>query len=366
MRRIFAYGLALSILLVFLYFYLTRANEVIGDPTARVHLASTEAGNYRLMRAGKPFIVRGASGISELSLLSDYGGNTIRVYRPDSLAAALAGAERHGLAVVADIPLPAYSKYGGDQAAQLLEMTASVTALVDRYRNHPSLLFWVLGNETFTEGVDADYVRAYNALLQAVRSVDAEHPVSTTLVLHQMVDLQLGPVRPDVDFYCFNVFGNLARVERLSRWLTLRWSGPYLISEWSYNGPWEAPTTPWGAPMEPPANKKAEQISERYHRSITAEPGGRLLGSLAFYWGRKYEQTPTWFSYFGRAGEISPMAFALRNCWGQTQDSFPGPAIDHLRMEVQADLQNVLLQGGGEASVELRYLEPPREKYTVA
>ncbi|WP_157974283.1 glycoside hydrolase family 2 TIM barrel-domain containing protein [Lewinella sp. IMCC34183] len=334
--------------------------------TGRVHLAFTDTTGYTLVRDGRAFTVRGVAGTGHLDLLKEYGGNTIRAYHPDSLANLLDKADRLGLAVIADLPLPRFRGESRGASAEMRALQDSLVGVVERFRNHPALLCWMVGNELFESGFDVDYLRAYTDVVAAVRLADPDHPVSTTLVPHQFVGIQLSRRSIGVDFLSFNVFGNFKTLEDLMFWSYPVWRGPYLISEWSYNGPWESQTTTWRAPLEPPGPTKTDHLRGRYERRVTASADHtRVLGSLAFYWGNKYERTPTWFSMFSETGEVSEMAFELGNLWRDRTTPFPGPRVNYLLLGGQGSNDEILLPAGRTMTATVDYRTPPDSSYSA-
>src|SRR5690606_27952295 len=93
------------------------------------------------------------------------------------------------------------------------------------------------------------------------------------------------------------------------------WRGPYLITEWGIDGPWEGtPQTPWGAWIEPTSTTKAAQYRQRYRQQMPINDRG-FLGSLIFYWGQKQETTHTWFSLFDEHGNKTEAVAAAEEIW---------------------------------------------------
>lgn len=330
-----------------------------------VFVRHTDSIGYTLVRNGKPFRVRGASGAGYAEQLAAYGGNTLRVYHPDSLAWILDEAERLGLAVAADLPLPPFQWLDPDPVGQLKASRSEVETIVTRYRDHPALLYWTLGNEVFGAGYTDEYLEAYNELAEYVGELDPFHPVSTAIIPHQLLDLKMGFHQVDVDFISLNIFGNLSNFHRNKRLFSLIWNGPYLFSEWGSNGHWEVERTLWQAPIEPTSTSKADQIRRHYQDKIAAVEDGRLLGDLVFYWGQKHEKTPTWFGFFGRDGEISEMAHTTKNLWLGKDEAFPGPRIDYLLLDGRGAPSSILLPAAQQVTVRSVLLSPLDDKAWV-
>lgn len=307
------------------------------------------------MRNGIPFNVVGASGNGHLAELKSSGGNTIRIYEPDSLPAILDKAEQLGLAIVADLPLPEYSGSGDGfygVPARSDSIIASIIRIVAKHKHHPALLCWILGNEiNYTPGDDT-FKNDYDALIAAIRKEDPDHPIGTTLVSHQLIKMHLSPRSTGLDFVGLNIFGSLRYFETRKNWFRVAWTGPYLFTEWGNNGPWESEETVWGAPLEPPSAKKAELLRERYREDVVTQTDGRCLGNLVFYWGQKQERTHTWFSLFSEDGLKSQVCHELENIWKETDERYTGMAINYLLLEGKGAPANLVFKPGAEVGAK--------------
>ena len=351
-------GTILALFYALISFSCTTSSDSSGSGT--VYVSHDDTLGYQIIRDGSPFFVKGASGSSHLELLKEYGGNTVRVYSPDSLGRILDEAQRLGLAVVADLPLPQYDRrYPGLSDPEEMErQLVGLRKIVKAHKDHPALLYWMLGNEVFQSGYDRKFVQGYNTLAAAIREMDPNHPVSTAAIRHQLAGMELSWQEVDVDFISLNIFGKLSSLDDTKFWLSAVWRGPYLFSEWSTNGPWESELTAWQVPIEATSRKKAEQLRERYAGFVEPIHDGRFLGSLAFYWGFKHEQTPTWFSLFSADGRTSEMAFTLQNLWNGTNVEYPGPGIEYLLLNGKGAKDEVMLPAGSEVTATATFPTP--------
>ena len=338
-----------------------------GIVNAGVQVSYVDSIGYTLLRDGIPFEVHGASGHQNLPLLQQYGGNTVRVYDPDSLGAVLDRAAPLGIAVVADLPLP-YS-YRGDNAAaeEIRGLAPGLLETVEAYHDHPALLFWILGNEVFNKGYSEEYVTAYNELAAGIRQIDPYHPISSTFNVHQLGYTKIRLSQPSIDFVSFNLFGNLKDLQTDLWQLWPIWRGPFLLTEWSYNGPWEATNTSWGAPLEPPNSTKAVHLRERFKESVAPlYANDQMMGDLAFYWGNKFESTPTWYSFFSPGGHVSEMAISLGNLWSEDALTFPGPSVEYLLLNGSGESSNHLLPSDSLQEATVSFLSPPDSESTFS
>ncbi|PPK86190.1 hypothetical protein CLV84_3111 [Neolewinella xylanilytica] len=331
-----------------------------------VRVGYTDSLGYTLYRNGEAFRIRGVSGHQRMELLRAYGGNTVRVYDPDSLGAVLDRAHQLGIAVVADLPIPAYRKADELATQQIHRVTPELLSVVERHHDHPALLYWILGNEVFNRGYSEEYVTAYNELVTAIQQRDSLHPISSTFNVYQLGYQKIRWAQPDIDFVSFNLFGNLPDLSSDLLLMLPLWRGPFVLTEWAYNGPWEATETSWSAPIESPNATKARQLRARYTEWVSPlYDNERMMGDMAFYWGHKTEATPTWYSYFTPEGEISEMAFTLGQVWKGTDASFPGPSVEYLLLNGRGQDVDHILTAGTEATVEVRFLQPPDAVDTV-
>ncbi len=306
-----------------------------------------EANRYVLYRNGQPFTVRGASGNALLKELREAGGNTIRTYDTTGLGALLDEAYRNNIAVIAGLPVP-YSVYLNEfykDRRKVDVMYEAYKSAVARYKHHPALLMWCLGNEpgmTWKPGYDAFY-DAYNRLLEMIHNTDPDHPVTTTMPNFNIVQIMMIRRKvPALDLISFNTFGKLEGLSRQLDRFSWLWDGPFLVTEWGAYGPWESETTAWQAPIENTSTKKAEQFLAIYRQQMPSQHA-RFLGALAFYWGQKQEVTPTWFSLFSETGAASGAVDALRNIWQASVPVNDAPQLKYMLVDGKGARDNIML-----------------------
>ncbi len=314
----------------------------------KVYIGQSE-GRYTIFRDGRPFIIKGAAGSGQLQELKDAGGNTMRIWDTVQLGAMLDEAQAAGIAVIAGLSIPV------SESLDFYRDTTAVSALclayeqvVERYKNHPALLMWCLGNE-----VDFPYrprfrpfYKAYNRLLDMIHDRDPDHPVTTTLINFNRRNIyNLRWKVPQLDLISLNIFGELQNLRSDLRKFSWFWNGPFLITEWGINGPWETETTAWGAPVESTSNKKAEQYLQRYTDYMPVNDP-RFLGACVFYWGQKQEVTHTWFSLFTPNRKASASAQAMQYIWTGQRPAHQAPAFQYMLLEGKGPGDNILLSPG--------------------
>lgn len=326
----------------------------------KVYIAKS-GDRYTIFRNGQPFMVKGAAGDGQLQALQKAGGNTIRVWDTVRLGALLDSAQAAGIAVIAGLHIP------NSESLKYYRDTATVSALclayervVERYKNHPALLMWCLGNE-----VDFPYrpryrpfYKTFNRLVDIIHTHDPDHPVTTTLINFNRRNIyNIRWKVPQLDLISLNIFGDLSHLRKELRAFAWFWDGPFLVTEWGINGPWEAEATAWGAPIENTSNKKAEQYLKRYSAYMPVNDP-RFLGACVFYWGQKQEVTHTWFGLFAENGATSATAQTMQYIWTGQFPTHKAPALQYMLLDGKGARDNLLLSPGTVHSANL-LLEHP-------
>jgi hypothetical protein len=125
----------------------SRSKGRTAIPVELVH----EEGRYRLLRGGRPYDVRGAGTVGKLDALAAHGGNTIRTWSTgssDDQPHVLDEAASYGLTVALCIDIGrerhGFDYNDEDALARQLEFARGE---VRKYKDHPALLMWIIGNE---------------------------------------------------------------------------------------------------------------------------------------------------------------------------------------------------------------------------
>jgi len=283
----------------------------------------------QLLVDGQPFQVRGAAGTVRLDLLKQLGANTVRTYGEEE-AAILDQAAAHGLKVILGFWLehPRRGVSYRDPAFVTAQLKR-LGAFVERYRDHPALLLWGLGNEVEAELADDGEVwPALEQAAQLVARLDRRHPSMAVLAeAGNNKVARLKAAAPSIQVLGVNAYGE-GLLSLPARIRAQGWQGPWLVTELGARGQWQAARTSWGAFVEPMSGEKAALL-ERYLPAGAAPAGN---GHLVFLWGQKQEVTPTWHSLLLPGGEWSQTAEVLARAWGgMTPNQNRAPRITSLR-----------------------------------
>jgi hypothetical protein len=281
-------------------------------------------------RGGQPYFVKGAGGTGHLEELARRGGNSIRTWSTDELGGILDASHKNGLTVCAGIWLEPecnwFSYAKPDHCARQMER---VTKAVREFREHPALLFWGLGNEQEGDGKNAAYWRQLDALAVMVHKEDPAHPAFTALAgMTAEKAAGLNEHAPHLDFAGINTYGALPGLRE--HLVKVKWTRPWVVTEFGPQGFWERPRAEWGAPLEQTSTEKAAVMRDSYLKAI--KPGGDCWGAYAFLWGHKQEATATWFSLFTREGETTAAVDALQELWTGKLPANRAPGIAPLKV----------------------------------
>lgn len=325
--------------------------------SARV-VIKEKKGQYTLYRNGKPYFIKGAAGSTNFKALKMAGGNTMRIWDTVGLAKILDSAAANQLAVIVGLPIAnsdVSSLY--NDSANVAKQFDAFKGIVNRYKSHPAVLMWCIGNELdFPYKLSyRNFYKAFNQLTDMIHQDDPDHPVTTTLLNFNKKYIFNIQVRCNIDVISFNIFSNVNSL-RDDLKHAFFWNGPFLLMEWGINGPWEGTEqTAWGAYIEKNSREKAASYAERYRKYIPLE-NSRLLGTFIFYWGSKQESTPTWFSMFDERGAKSEAVEMMSALWIGKPYKSTFPQIDHLLLDNKRVEHHVLVAPGTKVNAELKMI----------
>ena len=280
---------------------------------SRVELKRTDSG-FQLLRNGQPYSVRGVGGTSHLKTLADLGGNSIRTWSTDNLDTLLDEAHKHGLSVCVGLWL-GHERHGFDyqDEASVVKQLADCVAAVKKYKDHPAVLMWGLGNEMEGAGNNPAIWYAIDHIARECRSVDPNHPMMT--VVAELGDSKIQNIErfcPNIDIVGVNSYGGVSTMPK--RYRAAGGSKPYILTEFGPLGPWEVGKTAWDAPVEASSTEKGERYGSAWRHAV-ADQAGLSLGAYAFLWGHKQETTATWFGMLLPDGTRLGPADAMSEAW---------------------------------------------------
>jgi hypothetical protein len=315
-------------------------------------------GSFVLLRGGEPYEVRGAGlEFSDPAGLAARGGNSMRTWRTDNAQFTgrelLDEAERLGMTVTMCIEIGRERQgFDYDDEEAVAKQFEYAKGEVLKYKDHPALLAWMIGNEPNLQARNTKVYDAINDISKMIHEVDGKHPTTTALAgfgpeLAEITRKQMS----DLDFISVQFYGDIVNLPRyLDR---VDWDKPYMVTEWGALGHWEVKTTKWGAPIEQSSSEKAAHYRKSHEIAISSDKN-LLIGNYVFLWGQKQERTPTWYGMFLKDGSRTGAVDVMQRVWTGEWPANRSPDTGGMRLNGKAAEKNIKLKPGGsyEASVE--------------
>ena len=291
----------------------------------------SENGAFHLRRDGKPYLVKGAGGDGSKTALKAIGANSFRTWGADNLDKELDAAQKLGLTVTIGIWLGhadgGFNYNDADAVAAQYEMAKQA---ILKYRNHPALLMWGIGNEMEDgRGENAAMWEAVNNIAALAKKSDPNHPTMTVIAeIGGDKVKNINRFCPDVDVVGINSYGGGPSLAK--RYAEAGGAKPYIVTEFGPAGTWETGKTAYEMPLELTSTAKAERYLATWKAAIEGQK--LALGGYAFTWGWKQEATATWFGMLLPDGSRLGAADAMQECWSGKAPAQPCPNINALKL----------------------------------
>ena len=201
-----------------------------------------------------------------------------------------------------------------------------------RYKDHPALLMWIIGNEPDLHYTNPKVFDAINDISKMIHEVDGRHPTTTALSFSFKPELveHVKQRMPDIDIISVQKYADIVNLPKYIGQAGI--DKPYLVTEYGPVGHWEVDKTSWGAPIEPTSSEKAAHYRKNFEGVIEGN-SDRILGSYAFLWGQKQERTPTWYGMFLKDGSVTEAVDVMQYAWTGAWPENRSPRIEGLYLE---------------------------------
>lgn len=349
-------------------------NSVASQPLysaspAKVQIRKT-SGQYQLLVNGEPLYIKGAGiEFGSPEKLAAHGGNSFRTWRTEnghaSGMAVLDRALTNGLYVTMGLDI-ARERHGfdyNDSAAVACQLQV-VKAEVLKYKDHPALIIWCIGNELNLNAGNPKVWDAVNEISKMIHQVDTKHLTMTALSgIGKDLIRDIKTRAPDLDLIGIQMYADIVNLPRYLR--ESQWDGPYLVTEWGATGHWEVDKTSWGAPIENDSTIKAEFYSKRYE-SVIRNDVRQCLGSYVFLWEQKQERTPTWYGMFLETGEETATVDVMHAIWNGAPPANRSPQIDGAWLDGKTAHNNVRLKAGQAYTAKTLMEDPDHDTLTYS
>lgn len=320
---------------------------------AQVRIVRTD-NRWTFMRDGAAFFVRGAvvlAGPESERLLDELkraGGNSAR-----TSAGMLDSLARRGMTGFVNLPV-GKTRHGFDYGdpKQVARIESEIRMIVAKYKDHPALLLWTIGNEPNIGATREQARRTYREierLARVVKGIDPDHPVIAVIGDGEMRRYlrDLDELCPSLDAVGLNAYHSIfflpSEVEARG------WKRPYLITEFGPTGHWQAIKTAWGMPVEETSTEKAAHYKAAYESAIQDNP--QCLGSYVFLWhGDRHEKTHTWYNMFLTDGSRTGPVDAMSQLWTGKRPANVSP--DVFALQIDGRFQPPVLKAGSEVQCD--------------
>ena len=277
---------------------------------------------FQLLRNGNPYYVKGAGGTEYLDILKSIGGNSIRTWSTDDAMKVLDEAHANGISVCLGLWV-GHERHGFNYNDEY-SITAQLKSFeqdILKYKDHPALLMWAIGNEVDLFYKNFGVWNAVEDIAKMIKKLDPNHPTMTvTAGIDPAEVFMIKKYCPSIDILGINTYGGIKNLSEQVR--MFGWDKPYMVTEWGPYGHWESPMTSWGVAIEATSKEKANIRNLAY--KYIKEDKSLCLGSYAFLWGYKQEQTPTWYGLFSKDGNATQSIDILNDYWkGSVRNTAP-------------------------------------------
>ncbi len=350
-------------------FLLTGCSAEVEETTTaiKVEVVRSEQG-YQLLRDGKPYQIKGAGReFGDIASLAAHGGNSIRnwttVNDVETALEVLDAAHAEGVTVALCLPMAAeHWGFDYDDPEAVAAQKERFRTEVLKYRDHPALLAWIIGNELNYDYTNSKVYDAVNDVSKMIHELDPNHPTTTTVAgLGADVLKDISERAPDLDFVSLQAYGQIFGLPEFIA--DTGYEGPFFVTEWGAIGWWEVGKTDWGAPIEATSTEKANTYMRAYREKL--EPmEGQLIGSYVFLWGQKQERTPTWFGLFTEDGEETEAVDVMHYIWNGVWPDNRAPRVDSMSLDGKGAADNVTLTAGQVYDAVIGVVDPDGDELT--
>jgi hypothetical protein len=338
------------------------SSQPVKNIPVKVELKKVDS-SFQLFRNGQPYFIKGAGGGAYPDRIAAYGGNSIRTWGTRNARSVLDSAAKYGLTVLMGLDV-ARERHGFnyDDTAAVRKQLQKLREEVLKYKDHPALLAWGIGNELNLQYKNRKVWDAVNEISKMIHEIDPNHPTTTVIagINKELVD-NIRERASDIDLLSVNTYAALSTLPRAVR--QSGWTGAYMVTEWGPTGHWEGLSTAWKSPIEETSSEKAAVYKSRYEYSVLRDQEN-CIGSYVFLWGQKQERTPTWYGIFTEKGEESEVVDVMQFLWTGNWPKNRAPHLYSFQLNHLQSVQNVYLQPGGTYNARAIAFDPDGDRLT--
>ena len=168
----------------------------------KVEIRQDENG-FQLYRGGEPYYINGVGGQIYLDKAIEYGANSIRTWGAADAIKVLDEAHEKGLSVLFGLWVGQERQgFDYDDGKAVKAQFENFKAIVQKYKDHPAVLLWGIGNENDLMYSDHKVWDAINDIAKMVHEEDPNHPTMTVTAGLDVAEVQLIKEKaPHIDIY---------------------------------------------------------------------------------------------------------------------------------------------------------------------
>lgn len=348
-----------------------KPRETIIPPGSEINDATVfelkeTGGVWKMYRNSEEFFVKGAAANRFYKRVSEFGGNAFRTYSTseETTPAILGEAYRNGLYVNMGLSIGRERDgFDYDNEEKVAEQLEKCRSLVRRFRNHPAVMCWSIGNEAESMYKNTKLWTAINDIAAMIHEEDPAHPVTTALAGANVANVSLiVAMASELDFLCVNsYYPNPMNIAE--NFASAGWTKPWMITEYGHKGTWmSVPKTSFGTLVEETSTEKAASYREIYEKAVLANRDNGCLGSFAFVWGyQNHGEVLTWYGLFDKEGNSFAAVDELQYFWTGSYPEMRAPVISDrsaMLMNGKKADDSVTVSAGSENSASVEASSP--------
>jgi hypothetical protein len=287
---------------------------------------------WNLLVEGKPFEVKGVTFGYDKDIenydtyfkdLKFLGVNTIRTWGTgDNTPLLLDAAHANGIKVMVGIWMrhgrpgmeddDSFNYLTDTEGMKVMYKTAIET--VEKFKDHPAVLTWGIGNEVYLNMATDEEKLAYSKFLERIcsdiKTKDTQHPITSVEAWTFGLEWWEKYV-PSLDIYGLNSYGagaNYLQAELEKREI----DKPYIVTEFGVTGEWDIKTEKYGVKQEPSDKEKYDAIVYGYNNWIVNK--SQCLGVYVFHYNNGKDYGDVWLATHVKTN-YRPQYWAVREAY---------------------------------------------------
>ena len=341
--------------------------------------AACTGGKWHFTVDGRPFYMNAATIYTSQDFCiqpADYGANTVRTFRfGPNPRTFLDNCEQAGLMVHAGLGFRSVRSgaYANDEAGALARQEEEILNIVRKYKDHPAILCWCIGNEIEINYADKPLTAQYESIqriAEAIHAIDPHHPVTLTVTAGMPPAKRHGlmEICTALDFLSVNSYltvdHDFTVVEKLDE---AGWDKGYVCTEFGPAGWWnharlpERRFTDWGAVLDLTSTEK-EALYKKCVDALLRD--GRCMGFSVFLWGNQtsdQDEVKEWYGLVDKNGYTYGTVDIMQTFWTGHAPVVTAPRIEtrnDIRMNGKTAADWIKLQPGTQNSASVKATSP--------